>query len=83
MTDPDIPEQVAYAQEFTVDAGYQRSLAEALCLWQFGAASVWIVVWMSRIRPRRRLAYPRALFPDAEVQRIRSSIAARAVAAGA
>ena len=35
------------------------------------------VVWLRAVTPRRRLAYPRALFPDAEVNRMRAVIAAR------
>jgi len=34
-----------------------------------------VVVWLRRKSPRRRVAYPRALFPDAEVRAIRAAIA--------
>ena len=33
-----------------------------------------VVVWIRKTTPKRRLAYPRALFPDAEVERIRAFI---------
>ena len=40
------------------------------------------VVWLRRKSPRRRVAYPRALFPPAEVEHIRASITSAEVPAG-
>lgn len=31
------------------------------------------VVWLRRTTPKRRMAFPRALFPDAEVDRMRGA----------
>jgi len=33
------------------------------------------VVWLRRANPKRRLAFPRALFPDSELDRIRNALA--------
>jgi len=40
------------------------------------------VVWLRRKSPRRRVAYPRALFPPAEVEHIRASITSAEVPVG-
>jgi hypothetical protein len=63
------------ATHFALSDGENSSLVAYSGIASIDAAAA--VVWMRRTTPPRRAAYPRALFADTDVERIRAAIAAR------
>jgi hypothetical protein len=69
------------AEHFAVTDGDNTSV---LAYSGFDAIDVYPdVVWLRRTNPKRRGAFPRTLFPDAEVQRMRAAFAKPAAASSA